>query len=482
MVSGRNLLVGAVVRQSGDGPMKITWPRESEIPPVLSRNHSLAQTPHPTLPHKGGRGMTAPPARTTQQKLTSFRTRCGAAPRAFHHAREGVSTVAANRITVWVAFFAGMCLAPPVAHAQEPKLEPGMKVVARSPGFVLRDGATVIPSASPYDIYRVERVDGDRVRVCSGSREGQARASEVVPVEQAEAYFSDQIKAKPQAAYGYLMRCIARLEKDELASALTDCEQAIRIEPRNPWAYLMRGAVKAAQLEMKNARADFDQAILLDEKIARTYVSRAQCHLMNHDFDRAMADLDEALRRDPTDVTGHAMRGAIWEDTGEHAKALHEFDEGTRLAPKSAFAHIARAECFAERHDFKKAMADADEAIRLEPTDAYGFITRARIAESMEDLDRALADIDQALRLDPKDDEAYLVRASCFLDRKNLEKALANVNEALQLNPRNAEALGLRASILAQGSIRGISCRSRQSHRAKSVGGQRTAWSCHFAD
>ena len=67
-------------RDRWDGVLRIMRPRTSEIPPVLSRNRSLAQTRHPTLPHKGGRGITAPPARTAQQKLTSFRVRSGAAP------------------------------------------------------------------------------------------------------------------------------------------------------------------------------------------------------------------------------------------------------------------------------------------------------------------------------------------------------------------------------------------------------------------
>ena len=180
---------------------------------------------------------------------------------------------ASRIITVWIALVPGITLAAPAACAQEPKLEPGTRVVAKSPDFVLRDGAKVIPPGSPFSIYKVERVDGDRIRVHSSGREGDARASEVVAVEQAEAYFSDQIKAKPQAAYAYLMRCLARLEKHELASALADCEQAIRLVPKNPWAYLMRGDIKSEQYDLKAALVDIDHAIRLDDKIAGAYVA-----------------------------------------------------------------------------------------------------------------------------------------------------------------------------------------------------------------
>ena len=90
--------------------------------------------------------------------------------------------------------------------AEEPKLEPSMTVFARSPDFVLRDGAKAVSPGTPFDVYRVERVQGDRVRLTSGSREGDALAAEVVSVDQADAYFSDQIRANPAPAYYFLMR------------------------------------------------------------------------------------------------------------------------------------------------------------------------------------------------------------------------------------------------------------------------------------
>ena len=94
-----------------------------------------------------------------------------------------------NWVIHGIGMIAGICIAASGARAQEPKLEPGTKVVARSPDFVLRDGAKVIPVKSPFDTYRVERIAGDRVRLYSSGREGDALASEVVRLDQAEAYF-----------------------------------------------------------------------------------------------------------------------------------------------------------------------------------------------------------------------------------------------------------------------------------------------------
>jgi Tetratricopeptide repeat len=251
----------------------------------------------------------------------------------------------ASRITIRIVLMAGISLVAPAAGAQQPKLEPGMKVLARSPDFVLRDGDKVVPLGSPFDGYRVERVEGARVRLYNECREGDARATDVVRIEQAEAYFSDQIKANPRAVHGYLMRCVVRASfQHDPAGALADCEEAIRLEPKNPWAYLMRGEIKGQQHDQESAIIDFDQAIRLDERIAYAYVCRAYCILSGRDYARALADLDEAIRLDVKCVAAYALRGAIWQEKGDGEKAIRELNEAIRRAPRSVLAHLARAE------------------------------------------------------------------------------------------------------------------------------------------
>ena len=123
---------------------------------------------------------------------------------------------ASRIITVWIALVPGITLAAPAARAQEAEFQPGVKVFAKSPDFVLRDGATVVPFGSPLDTYRVDRVDVDRVRLSCGGREGDALASELVRTDLSEAFFGDQIRANPHAVHGYLMRTVARLQRHDL--------------------------------------------------------------------------------------------------------------------------------------------------------------------------------------------------------------------------------------------------------------------------
>ena len=309
----------------------------------------------------------------------------------------------ARCMTVFFALIAATCVAAPAGRAQEPTLAPGMMVVGRSADFVLRDGKKVVHVATPFDTFRVGRVQGDRIHLHADGREGDARAGEIVPIEKAEAYFSEQIKANPHASHAYLMRSvIGAASRRDWAGALPDCEHAIRLDPKNPWAYLVRGEIKAQQGDLKDAIADFEQGIRLDPKIARSFTFKAQCYLEAGESDKVLAELNEAIRRDANEVEAYVLRGHAWQQKGDASQALRAYNEAIRVAPRSAVAYIARAEYYGACEDFDKALADANEAIRLDPI-AEAYITRAHVACCRGDLKTAVADLGEAIRLDPKD-------------------------------------------------------------------------------
>ena len=118
-------------------------------------------------------------------------------------------------------------------------------MVAGEDGSVLR--------VSPLDIYRVLEVEGDRVRLYTTGFEGHARLSDVVAVEQADRYFSDQIRANPSLAFAYLARCNVRFRKHDLNRASVDCEEALRLEPKNPSVHLMRAMIFDGRGESKSS-------------------------------------------------------------------------------------------------------------------------------------------------------------------------------------------------------------------------------------
>ena len=127
-----------------------------------------------------------------------------------------------------------------LAEAEGPEFRVGMKILARSPGLVLKDGNRSVTAPANPRVYVVERVEGDKVRLFHWQQKGLAPAAEVIPLDHAVSYFDGRIKATPRDTFGYLARAMARVQGRASTGALIDCDEAIRLEPKDARAYWLR--------------------------------------------------------------------------------------------------------------------------------------------------------------------------------------------------------------------------------------------------
>ena len=166
---------------------------------------------------------------------------------------------------------------PPALHAQAGDGWVGKRVVERYPGFRLRIEDQVI---DPRGIrtYRVAQVNGPWLWLKAEGRglSGWAPADQVVPVDQAIAFFTDSIRANPGDSHGYVMRALIwRQERKEVDLALGDLNEAIRLDPTGGDLWTARGLAWHYKEEYDKAIADHSEAIRLDPKLAPAYVNRA---------------------------------------------------------------------------------------------------------------------------------------------------------------------------------------------------------------
>ena len=165
---------------------------------------------------------------------------------------------------------------PPVLHAQVDNGWIGKRVVQKYSNFRLRIENQVI-DPKVVETYHVERVNGPRiwVRVEGRGLSGWALADQVVPVDQAIAFFTDYIRANPGDAHGYAMRAKVWSDKQEYDKAIADYSEAIRLGPKHADAHTNRGNAWYAKQDIDKAIADYSEAIRLDPKDSDAYNSRA---------------------------------------------------------------------------------------------------------------------------------------------------------------------------------------------------------------
>ncbi len=270
----------------------------------------------------------------------------------------------------------------------------GQKVVAKY-DYPLKVGDRVVPTHG-FQVYTVQRTDGDRLWVVAGSVEGWIPVKQVVLFDDAIKFYTNELAANAG----------------------------------NFRAWRYRGIIWYEKKEYDRAIADYNEAIKLDPQYANAFNSRGVAWEAKKDFDKAIADYNEAIRLDPRYVLAYTNRGNAWKDKKEYDKAIADFTEAIRLDPKYAAAFTFRASAWGYKNEYDKAIADYTEAIRLDPKYAAAFTFRAFAWDQKKEYDKAIADYNEVIRLDPKNAAAYDSLASIWVFCP--EKMFRNGNKAVE--------------------------------------------------
>lgn len=141
-------------------------------------------------------------------------------------------------------FVVVLFVAIPMAWAQPAESRVGERGIAKEGAALEVDGEG--PGGDQSDtfrVYRVEKVDGSRVRVkAEGSAlAGWFKADVLIPLDKAVDYYSDEIRTHPDDASRYAQRGLvwwALLESDK---AIADFNEALRLDPKYARAHSHRG-------------------------------------------------------------------------------------------------------------------------------------------------------------------------------------------------------------------------------------------------
>ena len=124
----------------------------------------------------------------------------------------------------------------------------------------------------------------------------------------------------------------AKFEQKDLAGAIADYNEAIRLKPDFTEAYNNRGHAKLEQDDFREAIADFNEAIRLNPNEASTYNNRGSARKLQEDFDGAIADYNEAIRLKPNYTTAYFNRGNAKLISNNFNEAISNYDKALELA------------------------------------------------------------------------------------------------------------------------------------------------------
>jgi tetratricopeptide (TPR) repeat protein len=276
------------------------------------------------------------------------------------------------------------------AHAQGPEAWLGKRVVIKYKQ-PLRFGPVAV-EPKEYRAYTVAQVEGDQLLLTAGGVSGWVRTDDVVPLDQAVAFYTQEILKNPSS-----------------------------------WnAYLYRGFVWDVKHEYDKAIADYSQAIQLYPLWANTFNNRGWTWHRKKAYDKAIADYSEAIRLDPKCVLAIANRGLAWQDKRDYYKALVDYNRAVKVDPSYARGYTARAWLYAtcpdkKFRDGKLAVESATRACDLTGwKEADKLAVLAAAYAERGDFDKAVKWQEKAITLflDLEDRKKGLERLSLYKDKK----------------------------------------------------------------
>jgi tetratricopeptide (TPR) repeat protein len=356
-----------------------------------------------------------------------------------------------------------------------PGVAVGSEVVLKTPGTPLYDVGHWVPSQD-HLTFVVERAQGDRLLVVSRDKtvRGWLPEEQVVPLDDADDYFTQVLERDRRNIDAYWMRARLRLYRNDPDRALVDLAYALHRHPDEARLYVTRALALLKKGEFGLAIADCDQAIQLDHRSAKTYVIRASAWLAQKNYEKCQSDLDAALRLDsvsptaatfnvsyrPTPIsaddepgrekvrddgaqTGQrapispedlVTRGNVHLAREEYDDALSDFGEALRLDRDYAPAYAARAEVWARKHYRERELTDITEAIKRAPTSTVYRLARAQSWSAQGRHDAAMDDFNAALGMEPQNPALWVARGVELRRDLKLAEAIADFTQAIQLD------------------------------------------------
>ncbi len=291
--------------------------------------------------------------------------------------------------------------------------------------------------------------DGQWFKMRAHGVEGWFAKDDVVLLDKAVAFYTEQLTADAKDDFSLAMRGFAQMEKRDFEAALKDFDAVIAMKSKwAMWCHNLRGITFTRQGANDKALDAFADAIRYNPKYAAPYSNRANIYVQKKEFDKALADYTKVIELQPDSAVAYIHRALVYRDEADHDKVLADLADAIRLDPKYPHIYQTRGNIHFMHKDYAKAIPDFTEAIAIDPQAVQSYSQRAECYLKTNAPDKAIADLGEVIRLSPKNVLALQKRAGLYADKKEYDKAIADLGDAYP-HPAGAHFPGIQARRVA---------------------------------
>jgi tetratricopeptide (TPR) repeat protein len=229
----------------------------------------------------------------------------------------------------------------------------------------------------------------------------------------------------------YLDRGKVYFQSGDIASAIQDFEQVLKIKPDNTEA--KEWLEKANNDYYDHAITVYTKDITLNPNDADAYKNRGNAYYGKDNYNSAIADYTQAISLNLNFAKAYNNRGVAYCRKGDYNSAISDFNQAALSNPNYVQEYCERATTCFNKGDYNLAIVYYTPVIMLNPNDAEAYYKRADAYYRKGDYDCAFTDYTQAITLNPNDAEAYHKRADVYYRRGDYNHAIEDWTHVIKI-------------------------------------------------
>lgn len=292
----------------------------------------------------------------------------------------------------------------------------------------------------------VQKVDGLRLLIDKPVR-GTISVLTVVPISEAEAFFTDRLSRDPNDALMLALRGVMRYQSGKTTDGMNDLNEAIGLRNEDGSLHYLRGKVLLSAEKLSEARRDFVEASS-KTRTARHFVAKGNADLRQRIHKSAETAFNNAKKLDPEYAPAYLGLAAFHLSQKRPGPAIVEIDKAIEKAPYLFHAYALKGQAFTELNKLDEAVTEFDKAVEINLHSIQALLGRGLARYYLGKRELAEADFDAADQARPTSLKERMDRAQAFIKLGRHESAIADLESVIAKAPQSFEARNLRAQAL----------------------------------
>lgn len=243
-------------------------------------------------------------------------------------------------------------------------------------------------------------------------------------------------------AHLQLQQALECIRRGDLAAALAQADQAVKLEPKSPDAHRLVGTLLCQTGSMEQGVEHLQRSLkLVEHPTTRMNLAKALVALGRHEE----AESAVAIRQAGPELA--RMHGDILKQRGKFAEAAAAYRRALSLNPSYADAWNNLGNTLRELDDISGAIEAFDRAAQLNPNAAVIRSNKAAALNSQERHDEALLAAEHALHLTPNFSPALLELGKALFAFGRSAEAIDALSRARAQEPTNVDILVVLAAV-----------------------------------